>query len=67
MNRYPLYLGNITKDLIVDNMKNTGLYGNVYDFSADYDSIDVDDILDIHRYLMKKHDIKQCLDLTNVY
>ena len=35
-------------------MKNTGLYGNVYDFSADCDSIDVDDILDIHRYLMKK-------------
>ena len=67
MNRCPLYLGNITKDLIVDNMKNTGLCGYVYNFSADYDSIDVDDILDIHRYLMKKHDIKQCLDLTNVY
>ena len=30
------------------------------DFSVDYDSInDVDDILDIHKYLMKKHDIKQ--------
>ena len=30
------------------------------DFSVDYDSInDVDDILDIHKYLMKKYDIKQ--------
>ena len=30
------------------------------DFSVDYDSInDVDDILDIQKYLMKKHDIKQ--------
>ena len=28
-----------------------------YDFSADYNSTDVDDILDIHKYLMKKNDI----------
>ena len=30
----------------------------VYDFSVDYDAIAVDDILEIHKYLMKKHDIK---------
>ena len=30
---------------------------NVYDFSVDYDAISVDDILDIHNYLMKKEDI----------
>ena len=30
----------------------------VYDFSVDYDSIDIADILDIYKYLMKKHDIK---------
>ena len=36
-------------------MKKTGLNGYVYDFSVDYDAIDVDDILDIHKYLMKKH------------
>ena len=35
-------------------MKNTGFYGHVYDFSIDYDAIAVDDILDIHNYLMKK-------------
>ena len=26
----------------------------VYDFSVDYDATDVDDILVIHKYLMKK-------------
>ena len=39
-------------------MKKTGLYGYVYDFSVDCDSIDVADILDIHKYLMKKHNTK---------
>ena len=38
-------------------MKKTGFNGYVYDFSVDYDSIDVGDILDIHKYLMKKNDI----------
>ena len=32
------------------------------DYSVDYDAIAVDDIIDIHRYFMKKHDIKQCLN-----
>ena len=53
----PLCLGNISKDWSVDNMKDTGLNGYVYDFSVDYDSIDVDDIKDIHKYLMKKNNI----------
>ena len=34
-------------------MEKPGLNGYVYDFSFDYDSIAVDDILDIHKYLMK--------------
>ena len=54
----PLYLGNISKDFSVDNMKKTGLNGYVYDFSVDYDAIAVDDILDIHKYLMEKNNIK---------
>ena len=53
----PLCLGNISKDWSIDNMKKTGFNGYVYDFSVDYDSIDVDDIKDIHKYLMKKNDI----------
>ena len=40
-----------------DNMKKTGFTGYVYDFSVDYDSIAVDGIKDIHKYLMKKNDI----------
>ena len=51
-------LGNISQDLLADNMEKTGLYGYVYDLPIDYDSIDVDNILDIHKYLIKKHDIK---------
>ena len=38
-------------------MKDTGLNGYVYDFSVDYDAIAVDDIKDIHKYLMKKNNI----------
>ena len=50
----PLCLGNISKDWSADNMKKTGFNGYVYDFSVDYDATDVDDIKDIHKYLMKK-------------
>ena len=39
-------------------MKKIGLNGYANDFSVDYDAIPVDDIVDIHKYLMKKHDIK---------
>ena len=53
----PLCLGNISKDWSTDNMKKTGLTGYVYDFSADYNAITIDDIKDIHNYLMKKNDI----------
>ena len=53
----PLCLGNISKDFSVDNMKKTGLSGYVYDFSVDYDAIEVDGILDIYKYLMEKNGI----------
>ena len=53
----PLFLGNISKDWSTDNMKKTGLAGYVYNFSADYNAITIDDIKDIHNYLMKKNDI----------
>ena len=38
-------------------MKKTGLHGYVDNFSADYDAIADDDILDIHKYLIKKNGI----------
>ena len=52
-----LCLGNVLKDWSVDNMKQTGFNGCVYDFSVDYNITDVDDIKDIHKYLMKKNNI----------
>ena len=51
----PLCLGNISEDWSVDNMKKTGFPGYVYDFSVDYDSIAVDDIKTIYKYLMQKN------------
>ena len=56
----PLCLGNISKDCSTDNMKKKkGFNGYVYDFSVDYDATDVNDIKDIHKYLMKKK-MTQC-------
>ena len=52
-----IYLGNISKVWSVDNMKKTGLTGYVYDFSVDCETIAVDDIENIHKYLTKKNDI----------
>ena len=53
----PFFLRNISKDWSVDNMKKTRFNGYVYDFSIDYDAIAVDDIKDIHEYLIKKNNI----------
>ena len=36
----------------------------MYDFSVDYDDVDKSDILNIHKYLMAKNNIK-CLGLIN--
>ena len=57
INPYNLCLVNISKDFSRSNMKKTGFNGNIYDFSVDYDSINVDNIKDIHKYLMKKNEI----------
>ena len=50
----PLCLGNISKDFTIDNMKRTGLKGSVQVFYVDYNAIDTNSILNIHRYLMKE-------------
>ena len=45
-------------------MKRAGFNSYVYDFSVDYDASAVDDIVDIHKYLMEKNgSIIKCLDL----
>ena len=50
----PLCLGIISKDWSGNDMKKTGLNVGFYDFSINYNASDVDDILDIYNYLMKK-------------
>ena len=41
-----------------NNMENAGLNGFVYDFSVDYRAVYTSNIIDIHKYLMKKHHLK---------
>ena len=53
----PKCLGNISKDWSVDNMKKPGFTGYVYDSSVDYETIAVDDIKNIQKYLMEKNNI----------
>ena len=54
---YSLCLGSISKNWSQDNMKKTGFNNYIYDFRADYNAIAIDDIKDIHKYLMKKNEI----------
>ena len=53
----PLCLGNISKNWSTGNMKKTCFNKYVYNFSIDYDATDVDDIVDMHKFLMKKNNI----------
>ena len=53
----PLCLGNILIDWLVSNKKDTELNGYIYGFSVDHDEFAVDDILDIHNYLIRKNGI----------
>ena len=47
-----------SKQSSANNMKKTRLNGCVYNFSVDYKTFDTSDITDIHKYLMKKHNMK---------
>ena len=51
---YALCLGNVSKDFTINNMKKAGLKGVVKCFFIDFNPIDNNDILDIHKYLMKR-------------
>ena len=55
---YPLFVGNISKNFTSINMKKTRLNGYVYEFFVDFNIIDTSNTIDIHKYLMKKHDIE---------
>ena len=56
---YPLCLENISGDFSINNMKKkAGLNRCVYHFSLDYRAFNTSNIIDIHKYLMKKRDKK---------
>ena len=48
----------MSKDFTTNNKKNTGLNGYIFEFSVDFNIIGTSNIINIHKYLMKKHDIK---------
>ena len=52
-----LGLGNVSKDFLASKMKKTGFNGHIYDFNVDYGALDVDDMLEIHKYFMRKNDM----------
>ena len=57
--KYPLGLGNVSKDFTSINMKKKeGLNGYAFEFSVDFNIIDTSNIIHIHKYLITKHDIK---------
>ena len=54
------YLGSISNRFsATESGEVVSLNGNVYDFSVDYNFIGKSDILNIHKYLMTKNNIKQ--------
>ena len=58
LDRNLLCVGNISSGWSLTNGTKTGLYGNIYEFAIDYVPLNgVKTIYDIHRYLMKKHNI----------
>ena len=53
-----LCIGNLSDDWTTSESEKTRLYGNIYDFIADYKGVaDVKAIYNMHRYLMTKHNI----------
>ena len=51
---YALSLGNVSKEFTINIMKKAGLKGVVTFLTVDFNPIDNNDILDIHKYLMKR-------------
>ena len=51
---YAVYLGNISKDFTVNNMKKNRVERKCKLFSVDFKPIDTNDILGIHKYCLIK-------------
>ena len=55
--------GSVSQDFTKDKQSEISLNVTVYDFSVDQSSIKKEHILNIHQYLMTKHNIKWSTDL----
>ena len=54
----PLIIGNTSSNFLSHNdYEKASLHGEIYDFFVSYQSSNIKKIYDIHRHLMKKHDI----------
>ena len=56
--RTQFFLGSISNGFNSTESTEASLNGNVYDITVDFNSIDRSDILNIHKYLMAKNNIK---------
>ena len=54
-------LGSISNRFSATQAREVSINGNVYDVSVDYNSNEKSDILNIHKYLINKNNIKYCL------
>ena len=51
---YALCLGNISKDFKIDSMKKSNMKRSFKNVFVDFNLIDITNILDVHKYLMKR-------------
>ena len=51
-------LGSISNEFGANESREVSSGGYLYNFSVDYNAIDISDILNIHKYLMVKNKIK---------
>ena len=49
-----MFLGNISKNFTIDNMKKIMIKGSVQVFCVDHNIDDPEDVLDIHAYLIEE-------------
>ena len=54
----PYRFGSASKIFSINETKEIALNGTLYEFLIGYGLIDVKDILHIHEYLIKKHNVK---------
>ena len=55
---YNFCSGSVSKDFTNDEQSEISLNGTVYDFSVDQSSIKIEDILNIHQYLLIRNNMK---------